>query len=353
MKDGAAPFATTLSSWMSGHGPSSDVVISTRIRLARNLRGFLFPPVADRETEEAVVASVGEAMSSTGPAAMDYSLYPLREIEQIDQWVLVEKHLVSPHLVEKDGCTGIILDEDEVISVMINEEDHLRIQCLLPGLELTSALERADRMDDLLASKLPYALHKRYGYLTACPSNLGTGMRGSVMVHLPGLVLTGQMESLMSGLNKVGAVVRGVYGEGSDAQGNLFQISNRASLGSSESEIVDNLYALARELIGRERSAREALLSGDRYEIEDRVYRSYGLLTHARKMDSSEAIGLLSMVRLGSDLNILSTRVGDAFPELMVRMRRASLQRVLGERLDAGDRDVERASFIRKRLQAH
>lgn len=346
-----APFSTTVSRWMTTEGNVDDVVVSTRLRLARNLSDHPFPPSATLEAQKRVLELVKDGVEEISrDSGNNLTLYPLEEIEPLDRWILVEKHLVSPHLVQKGGSSGVILDSDETTSVMVNEEDHLRIQCLLPGFDLEGAWGKADGMDDLVSSVVDYAFHSRYGYLTACPTNVGTGLRGSVMAHLPGLVLTGGMEPLMSGLSKVGAVVRGVYGEGSDAEGNLFQISNRVSLGSSEGEILENLGAVARELISRERSARESLLAGDRYEMEDRIYRSYGVLTNARKISSEEALNLLSMVRLGADLNILAGNVRDTFSELIVRIRRASLQRIVGEELGPEQRDVRRASLIRRRL---
>ncbi|MFO7941137.1 MAG: protein arginine kinase [Bacillota bacterium] len=346
-----ASFSSTISRWMTGDGNVDDVVVSTRLRLARNLSGHPFPPSAARGARERVLGLVSDGVDEISRnGGEDLTFYPLDEIEELDRWILVEKHLASPNLMREDGASGVVLDKDETTSVMVNEEDHLRIQCLLPGFDLRGAWARADEVDDRFSSVLDYAFHPRYGYLTACPTNVGTGLRGSVMVHLPGLVLMGGMEPLMSGLSKVGAVVRGVYGEGSDAEGNLFQISNRISLGSPEEEILDNLEAVARELISRERSARESLLNRDRDEIEDRIYRSYGILTNARKMTSEEALGLLSMVRLGADLNLLAGNVRETFSELIVRIRRASLQRVLGEELGPEERDVRRASLIRKRL---
>ncbi len=345
----AAPFNKTLSRWMTGGGPCEDVVVSTRVRLARNLAQYPFPPSARREDALAVRGAVQRSLDDL-PDGGDYEFYPLDRVEEIDRWVLVEKHLASPQLVGRADCTAIILDAEESISVMVNEEDHLRIQCLVPGFDLESAWSLADTVDDSLGAGLEYAFDEDFGYLTACPSNVGTGFRGSVMAHLPGLVHTGQIEPLMSGLNKAGALVRGVFGEGSKAEGNLFQVSNRISLGSSEDEMAANLAGVARELMSRERSAREALLNGNRYELEDRVYRAYGLLTNARKMSSEEALDLLSMLRLGSDINILPGGLGDAFPELLVRIRRASLQRVVGERLDTNQRDIRRATLVRNRL---
>ncbi len=352
MPEVPAPFATSVSEWMRSGGPSDDVVVSTRVRLARNLVEYPFTPVASPEAGKEVRDAVAQATCEIGRVSSEgYAVYFLDEMDAVDQWILVEKHLASPHLLDQRACAAVVLDDAETVSIMVNEEDHLRIQCLFPGFDMDAAWERADSVDDHLSRVLDYAFDGRYGYLTACPSNLGTGLRGSVMLHLPGLVLSGQMEQIMSGLHKVGAVVRGVYGEGSAAEGNLFQVSNRVSLGVTEADILYNLSAVATELINRERSAREALFNADQYALEDRVYRSYGILANARKMSSEEALGLLSMVRLGSDLGILTPKVRATFAELMVRMRRASLQRILEETLDAEHRDIRRASMIRERIQ--
>ena len=345
-------FARNLSRWMQGGGSSSDIVISSRVRLARNLNDVPFPPEMGRDDAIVVLDRAGHVTEHLETATDDhYAFYSLKAIDEIDRWVLVEKHLISPQLTRSAALSGIILREDEAVSIMVNEEDHFRVQCLLPGLKLEKAWELSDEVDDMLAEVVDYAFDDRLGHLTTCPTNLGTGMRASVMVHLPGLVMAEKLDSVVSGLSKVGAVVRGLYGEGSEATGNLFQISNRATLGQKESEIVDNLGAMVSEVVQRERSARELVYKQDRKKLEDRVYRSYGLLTNARMMGSEEGMQLLSLLRLGIDLNIVSHVSRDVFQELMIRTRPSIIQREADEAMESNARDIRRADLLRERLQ--
>ena len=351
MSEGS-PFAQQLSCWMKGGGNASDIVVSSRLRLARNLADVPFPPNMGRDDAEHVLeqaAAVAEHLERT--MGKEYRLFRLKDLSELDCGVLVEKHLLSPQIVNSAALSGVILREDEAVSVMVNEEDHLRTQCLFPSLNLKAAWELADEVDDTMSEVVRYGFDERLGYLTTCPTNLGTGMRASVMLHLPGLVMTEKLDAVISGITKVGAVVRGLYGEGSDAQGNLFQMSNRVTLGQSEQQIADNLVAVVNEVVQRERSAREAALNHDRHKLEDRIYRAYGLLTNAKMMSSEEAMKLLSLVRLGVDLNIMSHVSPDAFQELIIRMRPSFIQSEAGESLASEERDIRRAALLRRRLQ--
>lgn len=346
-------FAHRKSRWMEGQGPSQDVVISSRIRLARNLKDYPFPPMMTEDKAREVLnlgCEISEALNHEGSA--EYSWYPLEKLDSMERQVLIEKHLISPQLLRSAAISGVIISRDEAVSIMVNEEDHFRIQCLFSGMDLEAAWSLADRLDSDIAGHVTYAFDDEFGYLTTCPTNLGTGLRGSVMTHLPGLVLTEQLSRIVSGLSKVGAVVRGLYGEGSQAEGSLYQISNHVTLGHSESEIVDNLNSIVSEVVRRERSAREALLNRNRVKLEDRVYRAYGILTNARSIAASEAIELLSLVRLGVVLGILTHIPIAVFPELIVGTRRASIQQKAGAHLDSDQRDLQRANLIRKRLLA-
>lgn len=341
-------FTRRLSSWMKGEGASSDIVISSRVRLARNLDSAPFPPEMGREDALGVLHLAERAtehlVRSTGE---DWDFYRLGDMDDLDRWVLVEKHLISPQLVKSSALSGLTLRRDEAVSIMVNEEDHLRIQCLFPGLNLQDAWRLGDAVDDVLSDVVSYGFDDKLGYLTTCPTNVGTGMRISVMVHLPGLVMTEHLESVISGLAKVGAVVRGLYGEGSEAQGNLFQISNRLTLGLDEEEIIENLGAVVNEVVQRERSAREVVYDRDRRRLEDRVCRAYGILTNARLMTSEEAMGLLSLLRLGIDLQLISGLSAGVFQELMIRMRPSLIQSESGGAMDAGERDQRRATLMR------
>lgn len=337
--------------WLSGPAPSSDIVLSTRVRLARNLRAYLFPPQMEPSDAQRVVEEVERAVPALARAdGAGYRLVHLDRLSPLDRQVLVEKHLISPQHARGAPGTAVVLREDEVVSIMVNEEDHVRIQCLLPGFQVERAWELADRIDDVLQESLEFAYDERLGFLTCCPTNVGTGLRASVMMHLPGLMLTGQAGRVFGGLGKVGVVVRGLYGEGTEAKGNIFQVSNQITLGPSERDIVDNLITIARQLMERERSVRERLYREQKEQLEDRVWRAYGLLTHARVMSSDEAIRLLSDVKLGIDLNILPHVRPEVFTELLVATRPAMLQKLAGETLDARQRDLRRAALIRQRL---
>jgi protein arginine kinase len=340
-----------LSGWMKGTGPDADIVISSRIRLARNVEAVPFPHLMSESEGDKVVAEVRLAVAKplkgkTGK--LEFTI--LNQLSNNERQILVEKHLISPQHAQPGDYKAVVLSEDETVSVMVNEEDHLRIQCLLPGLQLREAWQRADKVDDLLEKTLDIAFCEPRGFLTACPTNAGTGMRASVMVHLPAMVMTNQMNRLIAAITQVGLTVRGLYGEGSEAAGNLFQISNQITLGRGEEEILGNLAAVAKQIINQERAAREMLLKSNREALEDKVSRSYGILRHARIITSQEAINLLSSIRLGIDLDIIKGVDGTVLNELMVLTRPAYLQKLSGTELSPGERDVRRATLIRERL---
>lgn len=342
------------SRWMDASAPEADVALSSRVRLARNLEDAVFPSRLGEEGAERVLRLVERAVADLDrdPQLGPVTMYRLAEVSGLDRQVLVEKHLISPNHAQQPRGRAVILRADETLSIMVNEEDHLRIQSLQPGMQLDEAWRVAQAADDVLEGRLSYAFCQRRGYLTTCPTNVGTGMRGSVMVHLPGLVMAGQARHVFSALGKLGLAVRGLYGEGSEAHGNVFQISNQASLGPSEEEILHNLKAVSAQVIGHERNARRALLSQTRHQLEDRVWRAYGLLTHARVISSEEAIKLWSDVRLGVDLGIITEEVSlEALNELLVATRPGFIQKVVGRELDPAERDVERAALIRHRLR--
>lgn len=337
--------------WMTGGGPGGDLVLSSRIRLARNLEDYPFPTLLTPESAAAVLnlmESVTERLNGAGFGR--FTMIRMADLGPLDRRVLVEQHLISPQHARNTETGAVILNDDRSISIMVNEEDHLRIQCLLPGLQLHKAWEIATQVDDVIESAVRYAFDDERGYLTTCPTNLGTGIRASVMVHLPGLVISQQAGRLLSQLGKVGVAVRGLYGEGTEALGNVFQVSNQITLGPSEVELIDNLIGFTRQLLDQERSARERLYREDEDALKDRVMRAYGLLTNAWTMSSEEAMRLLSDVRLGIDLNILSHVRPEIFNELIVLTRPACLQKLAGRELDARERDLRRARLIRERI---
>lgn len=337
-----------LQSWLAGDGPLGDAVISSRIRLARNLEGYFFPTRMDGRQAEEVAARVVEAASTwRDERGRPLQVLYLRELSPLERQVLVEKHLVSPlHIQQPHGV--LLLSQDESLSVMINEEDQLRIQKMAAGLNLQDAYEGALRFHDHLRERLPFAYHSRLGYLTAHPANVGTGLRASVLCHLPGHTLAKAAEPLLVQLSQRGMTARGLYGEGSQASGNLYQISNSRTLGMAAEAIVELMDQAIRQVVQRERSLREALLQDG--QLEDRIWRAYGILTHARSISSGEAMELLSLVRLGVDLHVLPPLPPRLLNQLIVRIRPAFLQAEAGEVQDPQQRDRTRARLIRQML---
>lgn len=344
-------FERALTDWMKGEGPDSDIVISSRVRIARNMSGYPFPMLATKSQSQEVLEKVGEVLEADGLTEWgNFEFLALGSLNDLEKKVLVEKHLISPNLANESQNGAVLLNESESVSIMVNEEDHLRIQVLCSGFQIKEAWSIANRVDDIFENSLEYAFDERRGFLTSCPTNVGTGIRASVMIHLPALVMTQQINRILQAITQVGLAVRGIYGEGSEAVGNLFQISNQITLGQSEDEILDNLYGVVRQIIEHERSARQVLASESRARLQDRVCRSYGVLTHAVIMDSKEAAQRLSDVRLGADLGILKGVSQAALNELLVMTQPAFLQQLTGEKLSADDRDIRRAELIRSRL---
>lgn len=341
-----------VSPWMKAKGPDADIVLSSRIRLARNLRKYSFPIIAppdtNREVGEYIKENVvGKSYSDLGR----FDMISIDELTPIEKRALVEKHMISPYLAEDSDHGAVLVNENESVSIMVNEEDHLRIQCLFPGFQLNEALTLAAGIDDWLEQKFDYAFDETRGYLTSCPTNVGTGMRASVMMHLPALIMTQQMNRIAPAINQLGLVVRGIYGEGSEALGNVFQISNQITLGKSEEDIVEDLRGVAMQLIQQERSARGALLVSSKIGIEDRVWRSFGILANSRIIQSKEAATCLSEVRLGIDLDLIQGLSRDILNELMILTQPGFLQQYAGKTLDPEERDVLRATLIRQRLK--
>lgn len=340
------------SKWLDASGPDSDVVISSRVRLARNIIGLPFPHLLGTEDAEKMVCAVQAAIGDNEikQSLGQLELTRMTELSPTERQILMEKHLVSPDLLEQPEKKAVVLRDDETVSIMVNEEDHLRIQCLLPGLQLKECWEIANAVDDGLEQGLDYAFCEQRGYLTSCPTNVGSGLRASVMLHLPALVMTQQINSVLTTLSKLGLTVRGLYGEGTQATGNLFQVSNQVTLGLIEEEIIDNLQMVAAQLANQERAARKALHKEQRHQIEDRVWRAYGLLSHARLMTSIDAMALLSDLRLGVDLGIISIVPPGLIMELMIMTRPAFLNKLNGKEINPHQRDIYRAKLIRERL---
>jgi protein arginine kinase len=351
MTDKRSYVSDALSYWMKTSGPESDVVLSSRVRIARNMRNCPFPMLATPSQSQSVmeqIIAVAENGRLNGLGKLE--IVRLSELTELEKLVLVEKHLISPNLANESRSGAFILTSNEDVSIMVNEEDHLRIQCLNPGFQVREAWDVASKIDDVFEEQLDYAFDEKHGYLTSCPTNVGTGIRVSVMMHLPALVMTTQINRILTAVQQVGLAVRGLYGEGSEVTGNLFQISNQITLGQSEQEIIENLHQVARQIIEHERSARARLLTESRPRVEDRVMRSYGILSHAAIMDSKEASQRLSDIRLGANLGILPQISGQILNELLVSTQPGFLQQTYGEPIGPEQRDITRADLIRSRL---
>ncbi|WP_040953161.1 protein arginine kinase [Gorillibacterium massiliense] len=340
-----------LSEWMKQEGPESDIVLSSRIRIARNLRHYPFPMLATNPQSREVLEKVSTVLNNEDLASIShFNLMPLSEMSELDKRVLVEKHLISPNLANESRNGAVILSDNESVSIMVNEEDHMRIQCLTPGFQIKEAWDLANQIDDIFESQLNYAFDEERGYLTSCPTNVGTGIRASVMIHLPALVMTHQINRILSAVTQVGLAVRGLYGEGSEASGNLFQISNQITLGQTEEEIIDNLHSVVLQIIEHERAARNTLLAEARHRLADKVHRSFGILSHAVILDSKEAMQRLSDVRLGVDLGLIQGMSSRSLNELVVMTQPGYLQKVSGGPLSSEERDVRRAQLFRERF---
>lgn len=341
------------SRWIEGVGPEAEVVVSVRVRIARNLVGLPFPYLATDEQTAEIQNIIAGAAAKQGPGFKNFSFLRMEDLDWLKKQMLVEKHLISPYLARDSHNGALFLRKDGAISIMINEEDHLRIQCILPGLQLEEAWREANRYDDLLESKADFAYNERYGYLTCCPTNVGTGLRASVMLHLPALIITKQVSRLLTALSQVGLTVRGLYGEGTEIIGNLVQVSNQITLGQPESEILRNLEGVTRQVITQEQSARQALLNAGREKLADRAWRAYGLLNYAQVMSSHEAMQLLSDFRLGFDLGLIKGFDRKLLNELLVLIRPACLQSLAGKELSPEERDRERPAQIKKRFKEY
>ena len=346
-------FDSCVPQWMEQSGPEGDIVLSSRIRLARNLNGAPFPGQADgvqlRRIDDRIAVSVEDLIRADGNHR--YQRLNMDKLTEQERRILVEKHLTSLKHVQDPVSRSLIIRDDTAVSIMVNEEDHFRIQSLTAGLNLKSAWQMADETDDLLESRLGFAFTEDLGYLTSCPTNLGTGLRASVMMHLPGLVLLGQMHRIIEVSTQLGMAVRGFYGEGTEAYGNVFQVSNQQTLGFNETEIVNNVLGLAKQVVEQERSARRMLMSDSGEELADRVWRAYGILRYARSISGQEALGLLSTVRLGIDMGIIGDLSPGIFTDLILATRSCIVDRMAHtEKMEKAERKRLRAQLIRERL---
>lgn len=337
------------SEWLKGEGPSSDMVISSRIRIARNIEKIPFPHWADKEKGEAVLNKVLRVVGNLSQfkGAMSFKL---AELDNVDKQFLIERHLMSHEFASRSDRKAVVITADEVISLMINEEDHLRLQVMQSGFNLEGAWKIIDAVDTALSKELNFAYLSDLGFLTACPTNTGTGMRGSVMLHLPALVMTKQINRILAAVTKLSFNVRGLYGEGTQASGNFFQVSNQVSLGHTEEEIINNIKSVIRQVAEQEQAARRNLLNRHLEMLQDRIFRAFGILENAHIISSNEAIELFSMVRLGIDMKLIKDVDKKLLNELLILTQPAHLQKISQKKLTAAERDIKRASLIRERL---
>jgi len=340
--------------WLEASGPHADIVLSTRVRLARNLQGHAFSGrIRDTEREQ-IFERVRRACDRTpikGGMTLDLSA-----LAPLSRKVLLERHLISRELAG-DGeesphrGAGLVVGSRDAVGVMINEEDHLRLQVLMSGLRLREAYQTIDRLDEELGAQLPFAYHQEFGYLTSCPTNVGTGLRASILIHLPGLVLTKEIGRILQGITQVGLTFRGLYGEGSEVVGNFFQISNQTTLNKSEDDLIEHLEKIVGQVIQYEAKARRVLVRDASLVIGDKIWRAYGLLRYARSLSFDEVMNLLSGVRLGVSMNLLSGLRVYTLNKVMIYAQNAHLEQAAGRALTEVERDAHRAAYVRRVLE--
>jgi len=332
------------------HGPNDRIVMSSRVRLARNLRDFAFPGWAKKPERVKILEAVLPAVGAL-PEMADSFAEAMDNLTALDKQVLVERHLISREHAAKNVGSGLVLNREESFCVMINEEDHLRMQALRPGFQIREAWNAIDRLDSALEKKLNYAFDNELGYLTACPTNLGTGIRVSAMLHLPGLVLAEQINPIIQSVNKLGLAVRGLYGEGTEALGNIFQVSNQMTLGESETAIVERLEKVLSQIIEHEENARQTLLEKKKKNVFNHIGRAYGILANAHCISSKETMNQLSFLRLGIDIGSFPGTERALVDELFLTTQPAHLQKQVSDKLTAEERDLIRADMVRERLK--
>lgn len=328
---------------------SGPVVLSSRIRLARNLNGFPFPGCANESQRRAILATCLEALPQvTGLKTAE--IFQNENLSPLDRKILFERHLISRDLMQHTLGSGILIGRDQSVVVMVNEEDHLRLQVLRSGFQLKPLWRTIDRIDTAIEKLLPYAFSSKLGYLTACPTNLGTGMRASVMLHLPALISSNQMEKVLRSVSQLGIAVRGLFGEGSDATGSIFQISNQTTLGESEPDIIKRLSSVLETIVDYELHARETLLAKEQQKVFDKIGRAYGVLRHGTLISSGEAMNLLSLLRLGVDLGIFSADSREVIDRLLIEAQPGHIEYQSKEKCSSGQRDALRANLMRESL---
>ncbi len=341
-------------SWLEAAGPHADIVLSTRVRLARNLQGHAFSPRIDDDERLQILAAVQSAAERTALLRDGVSL-DVAALPRLSRQVLLERHLVSRELVGEGAPgphagAGLLVGPADETGVMVNEEDHLRLQSLRSGLCLREAHAQVDGLDEEMGAQLPMAYHHEFGYLTSCPTNVGTGLRASILIHLPGLVLTKEIGKVLQGIGQVGLTFRGLYGEGSEVVGNFFQVSNQTTLGKPEEDLIDHLQKIVQQVIQYEMQARSVLMREAPAVMEDKIWRAYGLLRYARSLSFDEVMNLLSGVRLGVSMKLLSEPSVYTLNKIMIYAQPAHLEQAAGRSLTEAEADLHRAAFVRRML---
>ncbi len=341
----------TAGEWLRGEGPHHQIVVSSRVRLARNLKSFAFPGWAKKSERLQILECVKPRVEELPEMSDAFSVYS-QDLSALEKQVLVERHLISREHAAKGVGSAVLMNRKQTLSIMVNEEDHLRMQAIRSGLQLKQTFKMIDKVDSELEQQLDFAFHPQLGYLTACPTNVGTGMRASAMVHLPALVLSEQINQVIQAVNKIGLAVRGLYGEGTEALGNLFQVSNQTTLGEKEDDIINRLNKVIEQIIEHEQNARQMLLQKKPTTLLDHVGRGYGILRYAHSMASKEALNHLSFIKLGIDLGFFPEEWRIPIDELFMETQPAHLQKGSQQKLAADERDSLRAEIIRVKLAA-
>lgn len=340
-----------MENWLKADGKNDDIVVSSRIRLARNIKDIPFPHKLSEEKGKEIVEMVKNSIFDLPEYNHKFKTTNLWESDALQNRTYFEKHLISYKLLSNYKKAAFVSDEDEIISVMLNEEDHIRIQCITSSLNLEEAHDTANNLDNIIESKIDYAYDEKLGYLTACPTNVGTGMRASVMLHLPALSITNEITDILKAVSQVGMTIRGLYGEGSKVNGNIYQVSNQITLGITEKEIINNLNAVVNQIINQENISRQKLLQNYAYEIEDRMHRALGILKSAILLDMSEGLNLISQVRLGVELGIIKNVDKKILNSLLVNTQPAMLQKIYNTKLNDKEKNYYRARLVRETLK--
>ena len=331
--------------WYVQNGKESDVVLSSRVRLSRNIKGY---PFTNRCTEEELKEIYNKIKEITPLIGYNLKFLSMKDMDSLTKQSLVEKHIISPDFAKtRIPYTAIIVNDDENICIMINEEDHIKLQVFTSGLDIDNILNLAIEIDEKIEELLPYSYHQKYGYLTACPTNVGTGLKVSTLVHIPALDMTGNLNKMLNVVNNLGMNVRGIYGEGTKTEGDIYQISNNQTLGITEKEIAKNLNLITQKIIEQEKVARKYLAKNS-IKLEDKVYRDFGILSYAKRLSEEEAIELLSSVKLGTDLGIIKELTDKKISELMLYTKPANIQKKIGKKLSIIDQEIARCEIIKQ-----